>query len=78
MSGRGGGRNARGGRGGRGRGRGRGGNTQGRHDTNTQHASKPVRAKETEQQRQARKSYSSWKRRLGEAETDPTTMRRLW
>ncbi|CAG5157044.1 uncharacterized protein ALTATR162_LOCUS4837 [Alternaria atra] len=78
MSGCGGGRNARGGRGGRGRGRGRGGNTQGRHDTNTQHASKPVRAKETEQQRQARKSYSSWKRRLGEAETDPTTMRRLW
>ncbi len=34
--------------------------------------------KETEDQRQARQLYGSWKRRLGEAETDPTTMRRLW
>ncbi|CAN9158938.1 unnamed protein product [Alternaria alternata] len=87
MSGRG-GRGSRGGRGergwrggrgsGRGRGRGRGGNSFSNHDGNPQHESKPMRTKETDEQRDARKSYSSWKRRLGEAETDPTTMRRLW
>ncbi|CAN9464466.1 unnamed protein product [Alternaria alternata] len=86
MSGRGGGRGSRGGRGergwrgsrGSGRGRGRGGNSFSNHDGNPQHESKPMRTKETDEQRDARKSYSSWKRRLGEAETDPTTMRRLW
>jgi hypothetical protein len=81
MSGRGGGRISRGWRGGRGgdrgRGRGRGGYNQGRHDGNT-NSPKPARIKETEEQRQARYSYSSWKRRLGEAETNPTTMQRLW
>lgn len=82
---RGGGRNTRGGRGGRGgrsgdrgRGRGGGGPTQGRRDGNSQHSSKPARVQETDEQREARRSYGSWKRRLGEAETDPTTMRRLW
>ncbi|KAG9186672.1 hypothetical protein G6011_09780 [Alternaria panax] len=90
MSGRGGGHNPRGGRGergwrggrgdgrGRGRGRGRGGNSYGRQDGKSQHESKPARVKETEEQIEARKSYSSWKRRLREAETDPSTMRRLW
>ena len=75
-----GGRGERGWRGGRGpgRGRGRGGNSFSNHDGNPQHESKPIRTKETDEQREARKSYSSWKRRLGEAETDPTTMRRLW
>ncbi|KAF1833598.1 P-loop containing nucleoside triphosphate hydrolase protein [Decorospora gaudefroyi] len=46
-----------------------------------QHARKavaPARAKETEEQQEARKSYSSWKRRLGETPTNATTMRRLW
>ncbi|KAB2101546.1 hypothetical protein AG0111_0g10456 [Alternaria gaisen] len=86
MSGRGGGRGSRGGRGergwrggrGPGRGRGRGGNSFSGHNGHPQHESKPMRAKETDEQKEARKSYSSWKRRLGEAETDPTTMRRLW
>ncbi|CAN9476523.1 unnamed protein product [Alternaria alternata] len=75
-----GGRGERGWRGGRGpgRGRGRGGNSFSNHDGKPQHESKPIRTKETDEQREARKSYSSWKRRLGEAETDPTTMRRLW
>ncbi|KAL1792144.1 hypothetical protein ACET3X_009895 [Alternaria dauci] len=82
MSGRGGGRGGRGWRGGRGfdrgRGRGRGGNSYGNRDGKPQYESRPARAKETDEQRDARKSYSSWKRRLGEAETDPTNMRRLW
>ncbi|CAA9958526.1 AAA 12 multi-domain protein [Pyrenophora teres f. maculata] len=85
MSGRGSGRGQNGGRGGRGggrgRGRGRGHHAADAHDGNRQHSRKavaPVRVKETEEQREARKSYSSWKRQLGETETDPTTMRRLW
>jgi hypothetical protein len=74
------GRNQRGGqRGGqRGRGgdRGRGGRGGDRGRGNK--APAPARVKETEEQRQARQSYSSWKRRLGEVSDDPTTMRRLW
>ncbi|KAI1674825.1 AAA-12 multi-domain protein [Pyrenophora tritici-repentis] len=85
MSGRGGGRGQYGGRGGRGggrgRGRGRGHHAADAHDGNKQHSRKaaaPVRVKETEEQREARKSYGSWKRRLGKTEADPTNMRRLW
>ena len=72
MSGRGG----RSQRGGRGHDRGRRGGNRGRGGGSKD--SKPARFKETEEQRQARKSYSSWKRRLGESPDDVTTMRRLW
>ena len=72
----------RGGRGGgRGRGRGRSNHAADEHDSNKQHSRKavaPARIKETEEQQTARKSYGSWKRRLGETETDRTTMRHLW
>ena len=49
-----------------------------RYDGRPQYESKPIRARETDEQREARKSYSSWMCRRGEAETHSTIMRRLW
>ncbi|KAF1946092.1 NFX1-type zinc finger-containing protein 1 [Clathrospora elynae] len=41
-------------------------------------AAAPTKAKDTEEQRTARKSYTSWKRLLGEESNDAHTMRRVW
>jgi hypothetical protein len=64
----------------RGRGRGRGGNLFERHNGERQHAREaaPARIEETEEQRQARWSYNSWKRLLHEPADNPGTRRRLW
>lgn len=60
---------------GRGRGRDRGGNRSER-----QHVSETPRSRieETEEQRQARHSYSSWKRLFARPVDNPSIMRQLW
>lgn len=69
----------------RGRGRGRGhdrgrGRGRGRGDGDKEYAREAAltRIEETEEQCQARRTYGSWRRLLGEPENDPNTMRRFW
>lgn len=57
-----------------GRGHGRGGNTSEKHVRETS----PTRIKETEEQRQARNSYNSWKRLFARLVDNSSIRRQLW